>query len=280
MTVLRPDTAGVRRSYVDVTGGQVHLRSAGDDADPHPLVCLHMSPASGLVFERFAGAMGAHRRVLVPDTPGFGMSDPTPEPPAIGDYATVVEQVLDTLGVTGPVDLMGYHTGSLTAVELAARRPDLVRTVVTVSMPVFEPAELERLGAHYVTAGPLFDESGEKLLERWRWFAEFFRIGGDDPRNTVADAGRIFTARLSGGERYWWGHHAAFGFDAAARLADVEAPVHVLNIDDDLTEHSRRSAPFIRTGGVVELPQLTHGFLDTATDDAVAVVQELLRGTP
>ncbi len=270
---LGPEVPGLRRSYVDVAGGQVHLREAGDPTDPHPLVCLHMSPASGLVFERFAAAMGRHRRVLVPDTPGFGMSDPTTEQPAIADYADVVAEVLGILGLTGPVDLMGYHTGSLTAVELAARRTDLVRTVVAVSLPVFDDADLARLRAHYVSAGPLFDESGERLLERWRWFVDFYRVGGP---NSVTEAGRIFTARLSGGERYWWGHAAAFDFDLAARLAEVTAPVHVLNIDDDLAEHTRRAAPLIGRGRVVELPRWTHGFLDHATDDAVAVVNELL----
>ena len=51
MTALRPDTPGVRRSYVDVAGGQVHLRSVGDGADPDLLVCLGMSLVSELFFE-------------------------------------------------------------------------------------------------------------------------------------------------------------------------------------------------------------------------------------
>ena len=40
---------------------------------------------------------------------------------------------------------------------------------------------------------------GERLLEAWRWFMTFFRVG---TANTVEDAARIFYERLSGRERH------------------------------------------------------------------------------
>lgn len=266
--------APVRRAYVDVAHGQVHVRAAGPAAgaaDRPSLLCLHMSPASGLVYENVMAEIGRSRRVVAADTPGFGASDPLPEHPDIADYADVMAEVVRSTG-GGPVDVMGYHTGSFTAVELAVRHPDLVRRIVTVSMPLFTSEELAHFLAVYST-DPIFTEDGANLLAKWRWFVEFFGVG---TVNTVEDAARIFLARLSGGERHWWGHHAAFRYDLPRALAQLEAPLSVLNLDDDLTVQTRRVAPLLRTGLVIERPDWTHGFLDSDPVGAAAAVTQIL----
>ena len=269
-------TVPVLRDYVSVGHGQVHLRvaRASTGSVHRPLVCLHMSPASGLVYENLMAHIGASRVVVAPDTPGFGASDPFPAHPAIGDYADVVAEVVGALGLEGPVDLLGYHTGSFTAVELATRRPDLVARVVAISMPVFTEAELTAFRRLY-SKEPIFTEDGERLLEKWRWFVEFFGVGR---HNTVEAAARIFYARLSGGERHWWGHHAAFAYDVVPVLRGLDVPVLVLNPDDDLTHHSRRAAEHLHTGVVEEHPEWTHGFLDTHTADASNRITAFLDG--
>jgi pimeloyl-ACP methyl ester carboxylesterase len=265
----------VRRRYVDVAHGQVHVRVAGAELTGRPsVVCLHMSPASGLVYERFASVVGADRTVVAPDPPGFGASDPLPPYPTVGDYADVVAETIDAMGLDTPIDLLVYHTGSFTAVELAVRRPKLVRRVVAVSMPVFTIAELERLRRLY-SREPLFTKDGERLRDRWRWFVDFFGVGH---ANTVDQAARIFYARLSGGERHWWGHHAAFAYDVVPVLEQLSVPVLVLNPADDLTEQTRRAAPHLHSGRVEERPQWTHGFLDNDTVCAAKVVLGSLDG--
>ncbi|WP_229052080.1 alpha/beta fold hydrolase [Aeromicrobium sp. Leaf350] len=266
----------VRRGYVDVAHGQVHVRTAGTHAEPPTLLCLHMSPASGLVYENVMAEIGRTRRVVAPDTPGFGASDPTPQPPEISDYADVMAEVVraeqERTGDARPVDVMGYHTGSFTAIELALRHPGLVRRIVTVSMPLFTAEELAHFLAIYRT-DPIFTEDGENLLAKWRWFVEFFGVGRF---NTVEDAARIFLARLSGGPRHWWGHHAAFRYDIADALSRVDVPITVLNLDDDLTHQTRRAAEHLPAGAVVERPDWTHGFLDNDAAGAAAVVVDLL----
>ncbi|WP_296601408.1 hypothetical protein, partial [Nocardioides sp.] len=96
--------------------------------------------------------------------------------------------------------------------------------------------------------------------------------------NSVAQAARIFHARLSGGERHWWGHRAAFEYDLLAGLERLRNPVLVLNIADDLSEQTRRVTPHLRTGRVVEHPEWTHGFLDNDTDAAAQVILDFLDG--
>ena len=44
--------------------------------------------------------------------------------------------LIDDLGFKR-VDVMGYHTGSQTAMEIARQRPDLVQDVVMVSAPLY-----------------------------------------------------------------------------------------------------------------------------------------------
>lgn len=91
----------------------------GRSARP-PLLCLHPSPLSGLVYDRWLVEIGRDRLALAPDTPGYGSSAAPPQPPAIGDYADAMHRFIDEIGLR-EVDLMGYHTGSLTSVEFARR---------------------------------------------------------------------------------------------------------------------------------------------------------------
>ncbi len=124
------EPARLRRNYVNGPFGQIHLRLAGSSrTSRRPLVCFHISPLSGAVYETWLAEMGKDRLAVAPDTPGFGMSDPPATPPTIRDYAEAMAEVLDDLDVN-EFDLMGYHTGSKIAVELAKRRHRMVKRVL------------------------------------------------------------------------------------------------------------------------------------------------------
>lgn len=270
----------VRRSYADTSIGQIHYRSSkphgsksrNESPSAGPLLMLHMSPASSLVYERLMEVLGESRLCIAPDTPGYGNSDSTPDVPTIEQFADVMVEFLDSLGITEPVDLMGYHTGSMTSIAIADRYPDRVRKIVMVSAPIFTQEDLDRFATIY-SEEPLWTEDGERLLALWKWFVEFFKVG---EVNTVADAGRIFYERLSGREKYWWGHHAAFAFDLASAITRVEKPILVINPGDDLPVFTRRADGLLVNGVIEEHPEWTHGFMDADSREAAAVIERFL----
>ena len=72
--------------------------------------------------------------VLALDLPGHGQSEGSPCT-TISDYADWVAAMLDAVGVRTAV-VVGHSMGSLTALELSARRPDLVRKLALVGTAV------------------------------------------------------------------------------------------------------------------------------------------------
>jgi len=169
-------------------------------------------------------------------------------------------------------DVMGYHTGSMTAVEMARLMPESVRKLVLVSAPIFSEEEKKRFRQIYST-DPIWTRDGQRLLDLWQWFQDFVRV---DDANTVEYAGKIFYERLSGRENFWWGHNAAFNYDFGAALSAIDNPVLILNPDDDLVRMTPRALPLLRNGHVVELPHFTHGFLDAYPEDVVTIVCSFL----
>jgi pimeloyl-ACP methyl ester carboxylesterase len=263
----------VRRAYADGRFGQIHYRIAvpagGQGAAQRPpLLCFHMSPNSGRIFQKFIGAMGVDRIAVAPDTPGFGESDPPPAPPSIEDYAGAMGDLIDALGFA-ELDVMGYHTGSETCTALALARPQQVRRMVLVSAPIFTAEELVQFRGHYAPI-PL-DPEGGHLVRKWK--GQLFWAG---PGKTMEMCAEEFPDAVRNPQISWWGHAAAFAFPMAEQLAKVTQPVLVLNPDDDLHAHTLRAADLMQRGRIQHLPGWGHGFLDVHTDEARRIVAGFL----
>ena len=264
-----PAAGSTARTFVDGATGQIHLRRAAPEkTSAPPLVMFHMSPNSGRIYEALVDEMGRDRTAIAIDTPGFGESDAPDRPPEIEDYARTIAGVIESLGL-GPVDVMGYHTGSMTAVELAHQYPHLVRRVVMTSAPLYTPEEQDVRRAR--NKPEAYAEDGSHLVERWRFGRTFY--GDDVPLAVYA---RNYAEGGRGGPRAYWGHKAAFNHPLAERLAGISHPTLVLRPHDDLVEQTARAADLLKNGRVHDMPGFTHGMLDTRTEEIASLLRAFL----
>lgn len=123
------DLAGRRLFYSDATAGEAKAT----------LVLIHGAGGSSLIWPAELRELpGA--RVIAPDLPGHGQSEP-PGRRSIAHYAAVVESLLGALGVKDVV-LAGHSMGGATALMLALKARPRVRGLILMGtsarMPVGE----------------------------------------------------------------------------------------------------------------------------------------------
>ncbi|MEM9533488.1 MAG: alpha/beta fold hydrolase, partial [Pseudomonadota bacterium] len=255
----------VRRTFVDGPFGQVHCRQARPAVmSGTPVVCLHMSPKSGRLFAEVMPYLAQKRVVLAPDYPGHGESDLPPAEPhvTVEDFATSTWAVIDQLA-SGPVHLIGHHTGAMVAAEAAARRPEQVVSMVHIGAPVFTAEEQAALDHAYAPI-PI-DEAGSRFQIMWE---RVLKHRG--PGMTLEMAATSFGENLRAGDHYEWGHRAAFAYAPTynQRLAELPHPIFVMNPADDCFEQSRRADELLRAGTRKDYPDWGHGFLSAYPEAA------------
>lgn len=259
----------VRREYVDGRFGQLHLRIAAPRAPGaergRPVLCFHLSPVSGAIYEALLGELGRDRIAVAPDTPGYGASDPPPAPPQIADYAAAMGEMMDALGLA-EADCVGMHTGSKIALELALQRPEAIRHLVLISTPVFTDAELVQMRREF--APMQLHDDGRHLVDYWKTLIDW-----RGPGQSNEDLMRYYPDHLRGGEHRHWGHRAAFDYSYPARLPQATQPILVLNNADDLQRYTPRAMQYIRDGRLLERPDWGHGFLDHNTAEFAAILR-------
>ena len=264
------DTHGLHRRYVGRVGRQTHLLEGGARSDQTPLWCLHATAYSGRSFTPFLRNLAMHRRVVAPDTCGYGGSDGPETPLDIPGYAQRSLEALDAAGETR-VDLLGYHTGAIIAAELARMAPERIERLVLIGVPYLDRIEQQAWRKRLATPMVL----GERLAqfqERWD-----FLVGGRDPRVSLSRAFDNFVDELRAYPHGWRAHDAAFTFDVQACFARVHQPTLILNPDNHLAEPSRRAADALPNANLVELPHLNNGIFDVAPKALTAAVESFLQ---
>lgn len=247
-----PDEAWWRRpravkcAYAERPHGLLHYRIVTPPAPRRPpVLVLHQSGSSGRCYEHFAAALGQDRVVVVPDTPGFGASDPLPQLPLIADFADVAASLVRELGFA-TVDVFGDHTGTKTAVELAVTRPELVRRIVLHSPVIFDDEELAKLRAKD-DAIARWQDDGSHFMGSWNWRRGNMAIAPIVLRQME------FVEALRSGPFAGHGHHAALQYAMAENLRKVRQKVCVLRLKD-YWDVIARARPLVQDGLFLELP--------------------------
>lgn len=216
-------TLAIRKSYCDLSYGQVHYRSAGSPDLP-VLLMLHQSPSSSVMFENLMLELHGSFCMQAPDTPGFGMSDPMPGAISTKNYAVVINEFLE-LQNSQPALVFGHHTGAAIAVQLAHDFPDKVRALAlsgpTLLNDALKAALPEKAKAFVA------QEDGSHLLGMWQ------RMRAKEPAAPLALSLRETLLGLAVGEAYPDAYNAVIEQDFESQLCALDAPVLVFAGDGD-----------------------------------------------
>ncbi len=243
------------KRYVNLGRGQVHLRDAQAEAPSMhpPLVCLHPTPSSALFYREFQQAMAQDRRVICPDTTGFGMSYRPERVLSVAEYAADLALTLRKLDFGadgGPVDLLGFHTGAFIACELAIVEPELVRRLVLPGMPFFTGAERQAATARAAVAPDYLDDP-DALAQLWANKLKLTDLGVTRDR-----AFEHMLQDLISAPNGWWGFKSVFSYPAEERLPLVTHPALAI-ADQGLFEPTVKASYLLPSCELVEAPELT-----------------------
>jgi pimeloyl-ACP methyl ester carboxylesterase len=121
--------------WIVVDGSPVNVIELGPDreqAATQPLVFVHGLAGSWPNWLEQLPAFGAGHRVIALDLPGFGHSPMPPQEISISNYARILEQLLDQLGIDAAA-VIGNSMGGFIGAELAIAFPQRVERLVLVS---------------------------------------------------------------------------------------------------------------------------------------------------
>ncbi len=232
-----PPLPSVKRGYADMRWGQIHYRIATPRLPERewktPLVLFHQSPLSSLEYGPLISEMGRDRVVVALDTPGQGGSDPPPGQVSIGDYAAAMVEALTALGfgVHKPFDLLGNHTGTSIAMEVALLQPSMVRQIVMTGMYIAPEAQIQR----DIDALTFPSTSAEAFAEMCRQTSAYTQRVKLDPRNDALWGALTIDSWRPLGRREDV-HKVAFLYHTIKkeRIAKIQQKVWMIGLDDPL----------------------------------------------
>jgi len=229
------------------------LRWGGDEPE---VVLIHGGAQNAHTWDTVALALG--RPLIAPDLPGHGHSDS----PATGvgtrpdANASDLAQVIDALAPAAEL-IVGMSLGGLTAIALAAARPDLVRRLVLVDVTPGVTGEKAK-AIHDFVRGPATFPSFDDLLARTMEF---------NPTRSESSLRRgILHNALQLDDGSWVWRHRRDDYTAMGDTDDPQQRPDITTLWDDL---EASSAPLTLVRGMRE---------QSVVDDAD--VAELLRRRP
>jgi pimeloyl-ACP methyl ester carboxylesterase len=137
--------------------GRLHVARAGSGP---PAVLWHSLWVDSRSWGPLVDALGAQRRVVTIDGPGYGRSSPIRRDFTLDECAKAASEVLNQLGITDSVDWVGNAWGGHVGITLAVSQPHRLRSLVTITAPPTPVGRRQRwtqtypLALLYRLAGP------------------------------------------------------------------------------------------------------------------------------
>lgn len=269
----------IERRYVACRYGQLHVHIARplDPANQtqNPILCFHPSPASGWYYRDLIADLGKDRIAIAADTPGYGESDRPPSVPEMAGYSGAMADALEALDYGdgknyAKVDLLGYHTGCLIAVDLAIERPDLIRRLCLVAVPYYDNEKQQSEMLARQNRAP-YTEEGERIFEMWNNSVKRRSKG-----ITLGQAIKIFQERLRAGDKEWWAYQSVFTYPSVDRFPLVTQPMALLNPHGVLYNETLDAARDNPNATLIDLPQLDHGVFSVGSHIIAAEARKVL----
>src|SRR5581483_5086340 len=105
------------------------------------LMLLHSMAASAWSWSRSIPNLEEHFSICAPDLLGHGKSEAKRDVVSVEHHAASLEGLCKVLGLTQPFYLAGAALGAITALELAVRKPKLIKGLLLLGTPAFPTPE-------------------------------------------------------------------------------------------------------------------------------------------
>jgi len=209
--------------------GDLEVTTAGAGS---PLVLLHGLVGSGRFWGADYDVLASEHRLVVPDLLGFGRSERPVSGYGPAEHADAVATSLHALGVDHPAIVGAHSLGTVVALSLAARHPQLVERVTAFGPPLYRnrAAAKRRIGAAspmakaFVLPGSLAERSckwvcehhgAASLMARWGHPGLPPELAADAVEHTWHSYSETLDRCLLTGEPAEW-------------LAEISVPVHLI----------------------------------------------------
>lgn len=261
----------MQKSYIEGPYGQIHYRKwPGNSSSTPPLMCLAPSPYSSVSYKTLAPLLAIRNDVIAPDYPGYGGSTPCPKDATITDYANAVQTVAKNASPEQPVDILGFHTGCLVAVEMALKYPERVNRLVLIDIPYFDPDTRARLLTKMATPTPI--ESDIQMLAKAWDFSLVSRL----QHLPLKRGYELFLDQISSGEGMNMAFRAAFTYECDQSFRAVTVPTFVIATQAGLLEQTRSAAKVLNNAELIELTEVKVAVLEQAAKKVADTVNTLL----
>lgn len=241
---------------VQTRRGLVHLRRCGGEGTP--LLVIPTGGGSSAQFEPVVTGLAEGRQVFSVDYFGNGLSEKLDRDVTVAMLADDMAALIEAMGFDR-VDVWGSHTGSLVGLELAVRRPELVRKAV-LEGPVFIDPDFQAdlLDNYFPRIVP--DKWGLHLQLIWHWRRDMFmywpwyrvdRAAARDLGVPSADDLHLYAVGiLESGPTYDQAYRSAFKYDTASRLPLLKRPALICAGPNDMLVNGVEESEKLKVPGV------------------------------